>query len=178
MAKTEGEPRPTHSAFKPAEKEDLKSDLILAGVCLAGFLLGLLANLLGDFGAFMSASERSTNSTLTPIWLQLLVFFGFPLFLIATVYFLWHAWNWRKKTAHFHKHCVSVDALLTHLWKEPPSGSGKKYYAGYRFNAEFCACQQVDVRVFKRLQVGQTLPVEYLPADPAVSRLVLTRPRR
>jgi hypothetical protein len=164
--KIEGEPRPTHTAFKPAGREDLKSDLILAGGCLAGFLLGLLVNYLGDFWDFMSTSERSANNTLTPIWLQLLIYFGYPLFLIGMVYFLWHAWNWRKKTAHFYKHRVTGDALLTHLWKEPPSGSGKKYFVGYRFNAEFSACQQIDARAFKSLQAGQTLPVEYLPPTP------------
>jgi hypothetical protein len=174
---TESDPRPTRSAFKPAGKGDLQADLILAGICLAGFLLGLLANLFGDFWSFIGATERSTNNSLTPIWLQLLVFYGFPLFLIAAGYFLWHAWNWRKKTARFHAHRVTGEALLTHLWKEPPSGSGKKYFAGYRYKGEFSANQQINARVFKRLQIGQILPVEYLPEDPAISCLVLTLSR-
>jgi hypothetical protein len=168
-------PRPTRAAFQPATRSDLQSDLALAGVCLAGFIVGLLANIFGDFLGFAQASERSGGNTLTPLWLQLLVYFGFPLFLAGTAYFLWHAWNAHRRTSAFRRRRASATATLTHLWKEPPSGSGKKYYAGYQFGAAQSAYQQVDARLYKRLALGQELPVEYLPDDPAVSCLVFKK---
>jgi hypothetical protein len=63
------------------------------------------------------------------------------------------------------------------LWKEPPSGSGKKYFAGYTSTGGYSARQQINVHVYKRLLIGQTFPVEYLPEDPAVSQLILTPTR-
>ena len=163
------EPRPTRSAFKPAGKEDLKADLIIAGILMAGFLLGLLANVFGDFSSFASATERGLNSTLTPILLQLLVYFGFPVFLIGTVYFLWHAWNYRRKTTYFQKNHLRVVGQITHLWKEPHSGSGKRYYVGYCYNGDYSAYLQIDVYMFKRLQMGVSIQVDYLPNDPFTS---------
>jgi hypothetical protein len=169
----ETDPRPTRSAFKPASKADLRADLIIAAVCLSGFLLGLLANLFGNFGGFAGATERGINGQ-TSILLQLLVFFGFPLFLIAAVYFVWHAWNHHRKTVYFQNNCQRAQALITHLWKEPPSGSGKRYFVGYRFNDTSSAFLQTDVYTFKRLQVGDSIPVDYLTDDPSTSFPELT----
>jgi hypothetical protein len=162
------EPRPTRSAFKPAGSEDRKNDLILAFVCLAGFLLGLFANLFGNFWGFVSASDQGSNGQ-TSFFLQIFVYFAFPLFLIAAAYFFWHAWNAHRKTKYFQQKHVRTEATITHLWKEPSSGSGKRYYVGYRYNGQHSAYLQVDVYLFKRLQVGEMCPVDYLPDDPATS---------
>jgi hypothetical protein len=165
----ENDLRPSRQAFKPAGKEDIKNDLILAGVLLAGFFLGLLANIFGNFSSFLTASERGLNNSVTPLPLQLLVYFGYPLFLIGSLYYLYHAWKTRKKTQYFKTNHLQTDAEITHLWKVPPSGSGKHYFVGYRYNGDHSAYMEVDVYMFKRLQIGAKILVNYLPEDPAVS---------
>jgi hypothetical protein len=161
--------RPTHRVFKPAGSQEMKADLIIAWVLLAGFFLGLLANLFGDFRSFLNASERGINNSITPFLLQVLVYFGFPILLIGSGYFLWHAWNYRQKTMFFRKKQVRDEGVVTHLWKEPPSGSGKRYYAGFRYHGDYAVYLQVDVYMFKRLHVGQIIPVDFLPEDPWIS---------
>jgi hypothetical protein len=59
--------------------------------------------------------------------------------------------------------------MVTHLWKVPPSGSGKLYFLGYQYSGDKSAFLQVDVYMFKRLQIGMPIPVNYLPEDHATS---------
>jgi hypothetical protein len=168
-ASTETEPRPTQAAFKPADKNDFRNDLLIAGFCLAGFLLGLGANLFGDLEGFLRSTERTLNNQPTSFWLQLLIYFGFPLFLVAAGYFLRNAWIRRRETRRFEQEHASGQAVITHLWKEPPSGSGKKYFIGYRTAENQTARQEVSVYEFKRLRVGQILDLDFLPDKPQVS---------
>ena len=178
QSETEVAPRPTRPAFKPAGKNDFRNDLMIAGFCLAGFLFGLGANLFGDFGSFLDSSGRLPNNGYTPIWLQVLVFFGFPLFLIASIYYLWHALDQRKKTARFLRDRVHGEAQITHLWKVPPEGSDHRFYYGYRYQGTNTAFSEVDGIIFKRLKIGQTLEVDYLPDKPQVSYPVIKLPEK
>jgi hypothetical protein len=144
---------------------------------LIGFGIGLIASRTTDFFSFSASIETSVSQqpSAAPIWLQLLIFYGYPVLLLAALYFFYLTWrDWCRARA-FSRGKARADATITHLWKEPPSGSGKKYYAGYAFGLGQSAYQQVDVWTYKRLAVGQSLPVEYLPNDPGVSRLDLAR---
>jgi hypothetical protein len=164
------EPHPTQPAFLPATREDIRNDLIIAGVCLAGFLFGLGANLYGDLAGFLRSTDRTVNNQPTSFFLQLLIYYGFPLFLVAAGFFLRNAWFRRRETHRFEQDRVSAEAVVTHLWKEPPSGSGKKYFLGYRYNDNQTARQEISVYEFKRLDIGQTLILDYLPDQPRISR--------
>lgn len=171
-------PRPTRAAFIPASAKDVRNDILAGLFFLAAFGLGLLVNRTTDFFSFSAGLDFSSSTSSPPsILLQLLFFFGFPLFIPAGIFFLYEAWHSHRKAAAFWRDCQSGEAVVTHLWKEPPSGSGKKYYAGYSGPYDAAAFQQVDVWTFKRLQVGDTLPLKFLPEQPDVSFLDLPRAR-
>lgn len=186
LAQSQFNPRPTRLAFQPTTKQDICISVLIGAVCLIGFGMGLYYNRTADFFSFAESAERSANlsGSSMPIWLQPVIYYGFPIFLPIAGYFFFIAWSGYRKTRAFKQGCKRGSAAITHLWIEPPSGSGKKYFVGYTFKDERTGSsqsvyQQVDVWTFKRLSLEENLPVEYLPEQPSLSRLELpqSRPR-
>lgn len=170
-------PRPTQAAFRPADRGEVAGWVWMGIFFLAIFVLGLLLRRTTDFFTFLETLQPSGNQTggLGLIFLQILVYYGFPLFIPAAAVCFYLAWRRRQESLRFRQQCRREQAVITHLWAEPPSGSGKKYYAGFRYGQGHQAFQQVTVWEFKRLHIEDTLPVDYLPARPQVACLDLSR---
>ena len=175
---TESQSRPQRAGFKPATGEETRGELLIAGICLAGFLLGLGANIYGSLNGLTQTASQSLTAQPSSYLVLLLVFYLYPLFLVASLYYFWHVWDRRRKTVRFLKFRVHGDAVITHLWKIPPSGSGKKYYLGYLTSSGISLYAEVAVSAYKRLKVGDNLPVDYLADDPAVCCPALERVTR
>lgn len=186
MAKKEVEPvetllpRPTKAAFHPATPAEIRGDIFLGLFLLLMFGAGLLVNRTMNFFSFSEGIEASVSGSgyLAPLWLQLVFFFGFPLFIPAGVYFLYHAWSIWRETRAFWRGCQRGQGQIIQMWKEPPSGSGKKYFIGFTVPGGEGVFAQVDVWTFKRLQVGEQIEVQYLPEQPDKSCLVIEKPKR
>lgn len=166
---TEAAPRPTQLAFAPASHQDLWTGVGVGLVCVFGFACGL--------GAWIEPSIATTlfesrSGAANYAWLLVFIF---PLLLPAALYFFWNTWRAWRDTRIFERDQQVFSGVITHLWVEPETGSGKQYFVGYSFGDNQTAYQKVDTRVYKRLEVGEKVKVEVASANPRLSRLDLSQ---
>jgi hypothetical protein len=88
-------------------------------------------------------------------------------------FLLYTAWNEQRQTRKFLALKQRTAGVITHLWAEPPSGSGKRYYAGFRYGQEQAAYQQVRVQTYKKLALGAALEVDSVPGESKLVRAAL-----
>ena len=77
--------RPQRAGFVPATWEETRGDLLIAGICLAGFFLGLGANIYGSMSGLAQTASQSLTAQPGSYLMLLLVFYLFPLFLIISL---------------------------------------------------------------------------------------------
>ena len=171
-ASTETQTRPTQKAFAPSSSKDIWSGVGIGLVCLAGFAMGGLA-WLDPQTALATVASAGSQGGYELFFLLLMV--TFPLFLIIAGYFFWLTWRSWRDTRTFESSKQKTTGVITHLWADPPKGSGKKYYAGYRFGDGLEAYQQIHSRVYNRLSLGETVKVEYVADTPRLSCLNLRK---
>ena len=166
------QPHPTQPAFAPASPKDLWSGLGVGLICFIGFVAGGAAWLDPELALATVGSAGGQGQYELPF---LLLMIGFPIFLIIAGYFFWQTWRWWRDTRAFAGSKQKSTGAITHLWVDPPKGRGKKYYVGYRYGDGIEAYQQVQSRVYNRLTLGESVKVEYVPANPRLSRLNLRK---
>lgn len=160
-------PRPTQAAFAPASRQDILTGVGVGLICFFGFACGL--------GAWLEPTIAVTLFEDRPgaagyAWL---LAFIFPVLLPVALYFFWDTWRRWRDTRLFERDMQIFSGVITHLWVEPPTGRGKKYFVGYSFGESQTAYQQIHSRVYKRLEVGEKVKVEVAATNPRLSRLDL-----
>ncbi len=161
-------PRPTQAAFQPASGRQTWGSIGIGALCLLGVFIGLAAWRYPD----LLEIQSNDQSVLLMAWL---LPFIFPVLLPIALYFWWDAWRQWRRTHNFEKSKQTSTAVITHLWMDPPRPPGKRYYAGYHFGGGHTAYQQVPVRTYKTLAIGDEVPVVYAAENPQLSRLDLER---
>lgn len=156
--------RPTVEAFSPITPESLKSGALLGWFCIGVGILAVVTWIAGPHLLGSGSHQDESNK------------FGFlifgPLAIPIGAYFFIANRVSRKKTDAFLSQKQSTVGEVTHLWTEPHSGDRSRCRIGYRFAEGPPAYQRVENSVYKSMNVGDQLSVEYLPHDPAVSRFV------
>jgi hypothetical protein len=168
-------PRPTQTAFKPMKSgSEIWQGIGLGFLCLLGAAVGLGAWFDPTVLDRQTAMTTASNNT----WLIIFLPFIFPIFLPIAFYLWWDTWRRWRKTRFFERGKQTTSGVITHLWLDPPRPPGKRYYVGYQFGEGKMAYQEVRVRTYNNLTVGDEVTVEYVQTDPSLSRLDLQKRRQ
>lgn len=165
-------PRPAQRAFAPASKQDLWTGVGVGLICFFGFACGLGAWLEPSIAATLLESRSGAAGY---AWLLIFIF---PVLLPAALYFFWDTGRRWRDTHLFEQDKQIFNGVITHFWADPPTGRGKHYFVGYSFGDNHTAYQQVQSRVYKRLELGEMVKVEVASANPRLSRLDLRPPKQ
>lgn len=149
--------RPTHHAFRPATREQLRGMLLLGVFCLVTSVLGSVIWVYGPDA--VGATGRRVGQ------LVLLT----PLVLAATLYIFYKAWDDWRRSRYFFRHRRRTEGVITHLWQEKDVDGRNGYYVGYRYGDGHHVYQRVRKRRFNKLVAGARVSVYYLPDDPLMS---------
>ena len=168
-ADTDTQKRPTQVAFEPMTKEQLWGGVGIVFFCLVGVAFGLGAWLDPSIAATLDSADRPGQLS---SWVLPLIF---PLLIPISLYFAWVTWKQWRETRLFQRHKQIMTGTITHLWFDRPSGRGKQHYVGYGFGEGHEAYQKIHSRTHGRLAIGEAVTVEYLPDNPRLSRVDLSK---
>jgi hypothetical protein len=160
-------PTPTQKSFTPVERAQTRNGILLGLTCLAIFALGVGMWLLGeDVFSFLGAS--STRDWLNVVGIKILS----PLMLPAAVYCFYSTWRDWRLSRRFEQNKQHTTAVVTHLWVGRDTDRRKTRYVGYQFNGDQTAYQEIPLRVYNALAVGDSVEIDYLPGETPLSHML------
>jgi hypothetical protein len=153
-------------------KEHLWGGIAIGFICLLSAAMGLGAWLSPTIAATLESADPTGR---TAAWC---LPFIFPVLVPLSLYFFWITWRQWRETRLFERRKQVTTGAISHLWFDRPTGRGKQHYAGYRFGEGQEAYQKVHSRTYGRLAVGEAVTVEYVPDNPQLSRVDLSKRRQ
>ncbi len=148
---SEGDP-PTRESLRPESAKDTRATY---GVAVLLFLIGIAA--MGSWFLGPNALGQDSNSHEGRDNALYFMLFG-PIGIPLGIYFVYLARTGAKRSKTLAEG-QRVDGTITHLWKlkdEPPE---KRYRVGYSAPGVEPAFFCVTAQKFKKLSVGETIPV-------------------
>jgi hypothetical protein len=160
-------PTPTQKSFTPVERIQTRKGVWAGFGCLAVFALGVGMWSMGkDVFSFLGASSTRESSNIFGVMILS------PLMLPVSVYFFYSTWRDWRLTRRFEQGKQRATGVVTHLWVGRANDRRKTRYMGYQFNGDQTAYQEIPLRVYNALAVGDSVEIDYLPGETPLSHML------